>query len=174
MPDSPHRPRIDWGHLSLVLLFAGVTIAYLADAWAASSSLRNLVLLVPVSTLSLILCAFIVVDVVRGFGGGRQGVEGAGEEAQAARSGPTVKTVHGRSLVERFKPVVLMALFALYILTLPWLGFDVGSAVFVAAALVLDGERRLWLTAAVSIGFALAATLLFRWLLPYPMPTLVL
>src|SRR3546814_2211687 len=38
----------------------------------------------------------------------------------------------------------------------------------------MDGERRLWLIAPVSIGFALGATLLFGWLLPYPMPTLVL
>src|SRR3546814_14704611 len=79
-----------------------------------------------------------------------------------------------QSFIDRYKPAVLMALFALYVMTLPWLGFDVGSAVFVAAALVMDGERRLWLIAPVSIGFALGATLLFGLLLPYPMTTLVL
>src|SRR3546814_6611905 len=65
MPDTQVRSRLDWGDLSLVLLFAAVTIAYLADAWTASGSLRNLVLLVPVSALSLMLCALVVVDVVR-------------------------------------------------------------------------------------------------------------
>jgi hypothetical protein len=163
MSDTQPRSRLDWGHLSLVLFFAGITIAYLADAWAASGSLRNLVLLVPVSALSLVLCTLVVIEIARGRGRAREAA--VREEDVASEAG---------SLIERYKPALLMALFGLYILTLPWLGFDVGSAVFVAAALVLDGERRMWLIAPVSIIFALAATLLFHWLLPYPMPTLVL
>lgn len=164
MSDTHLRSRPDWGHLSLVLFFAGVTIAYFIDAWAASASLRNLVLLLPVSVLSLILCALIAVDIVR--------LRGR-EAGETTRDEGAVEAEPG-SLIERYKPAVLMALFTLYILTLPWLGFDVGSAVFVAAALVLDGERRVWLVAPISIGFAVASTLLFHWLLPYPMPTLVL
>lgn len=164
MSSSHLRSQPDWGHLSLVLFFAGITIAYLADAWGASSSLRNLVLLVPVSLLSLVLCALVILDIFRGASPARQGPQ---ETAKDGEAGST-------SLVDRYRPAVLMALFALYILTLPWLGFDVGSAAFVAAALVLDGERRLWLIALVSITFALTTTMLFRWLLPYPMQTLVL
>jgi hypothetical protein len=174
MPDTHFRSRLDWGHLSLVLFFAAVTVAYLVDAWAASSSLRNLVLLVPASALSLALCALIAVDVLRGSGKFQAGAQDAGDETQAAGAGPVAEAIPSQSVVKRFKPVALMVLFALYILTLPWLGFDVGSAAFVAAALLLDGERRLWLIAPVSMAFALGATLLFRWLLPYPMPTLLL
>ena len=158
------RSRPDWGHLSLVLFFAGVTIAYLADAWSASSSLRNLVLLVPVSALSLVLCALVVIDLFRRPATAAQTPREAGEAGRAPRA----------PLIERYRPAVLMALFALYIMTLPWLGFDVGSATFVAAALVLDGERRLWLLVLVPLIFALATTMLFRWLLPYPMPTMIL
>jgi len=170
MSDTSLRSRLDWGHLCLVLLFAGVTVAYLADAWMASGSLRNLVLLVPVSALSLVLCAIVGVDIVRR--SGRRPAEGqGGAEEEAAAEPPSLKA---GSLVERYKAFVLMALFALYVLTLPWLGFDVGSALFVAAALLLDGERRLWLVATVSICFALATTMLFHWLLPYPMPTVVM
>jgi len=166
MSDTHLRSRLDWGHLSLVLFFAGVTIAYLADAWTASSSLRNLVLLVPVSALSLVLCALVIVDLFR------RAANAPDAPAEAAEAEATGEA--STPLIERYRPAVLMALFALYILTLPWLGFDVGSAAFVAAALVLDGERRLWLIALVSIVFALATTMLFHWLLPYPMPTLVL
>lgn len=174
MPDTHIRSRPDWGHLSLVLFFAAVTVAYLADAWTASSSLRNLVLLVPVSALSLALCALVAVDVLRGTGKSQADTKDTGQETRATDAGPVAEAVPSQSVVERFKPVALMVLFALYILTLPWLGFDVGSAVFVAAALLLDGERRLWLIAPISIAFALGATLLFHWLLPYPMPTLIL
>lgn len=174
MPDTHVRTRLDWGHLSLVLFFAAVTLAYLADAWTASSSLRNLVLLVPVSALSLVLCGLVVADILGASGKSRAGTQEAGHETPAAGAGPAPEATPRQSVIERFKPLALMVLFALYILTLPWLGFDVGSAVFVAAALVLDGERRLWLIAPVSIAFALGATLLFHWLLPYPMPTLIL
>jgi hypothetical protein len=163
MSDRQLRSRLDWGDLSLVLLFAGVTIAYLADSWAASGSLRNLVLLMPVSGLSLLLCALVLIDIVRH---SARAPEPAGQEEGAESS--------AESIIDRYKPALLMALFALYVMTLPWFGFDVGSAVFIAAALLMDGERRLWLIAPVSVGFALGATLLFRWLLPYPMPTLVL
>lgn len=160
MSETHRRSRADWGHLALILFFATVTIAYLADAWSASATVRNLVLVLPASVLSLVLCVIVAVGAFRGDGAAEP--ERAGEPEAPA------------TLLERFKPALLMALFALYIATLPWLGFDVGSAVFVAVALLLDGERRLWLIAPVAIGFALVATMLFRWLLPYPMPVMVL
>src|SRR3546814_2909867 len=83
--------------LSLVLLFAAVTIAYLADAWTASGSLRNLVLLVPVSALSLMLCALVVVDVVRR---ARAAPEAVSQEESPA---PV-----GQSFIDRYKPAVLI------------------------------------------------------------------
>lgn len=162
MSEAHTRSRVDWGHLALILFFATVTVVYLADAWDASGSFRNLVLVLPASVLSLILCAIVAVGAFRS-ARTAEPEPASGDEAEAEAP-----------LLERLKPALLMALFALYIATLPWLGFDVGSAVFVAAALMLDGERRLWLVAPVAVGFALVATLLFRWLLPYPMPLLVL
>src|SRR3546814_1724692 len=124
-------PRTDLGEGSLGLRVAAVTYGYLADAWTASGSLRNPVLLLPVGALSLMLCALVVVDVVRR---ARAAPEAVSQEESPA---PV-----GQSFIDRYKPAVLMALFALYVMTLPWLGFDVGSAVFVAAALVMDGEDR--------------------------------
>lgn len=162
MSETHTRSRVDWGHLALILFFATVTVAYLADAWGASASFRNLVLVLPASVLSLVLCAIVAIAAFRG---DRTTAPEATSGDEADAKAP---------LLDRLKPALLMALFALYIATLPWLGFDVGSAVFVAAALLLDGERRLWLIAPVAIGFALVATLLFRWLLPYPMPLMIL
>src|SRR3546814_16820144 len=117
MPDTQVRSRLDWGDLSLVLLFAAVTIAYLADAWTASGSLRNLVLLVPVSALSLMLCALVVVDVVRR---ARAAPEAVSQEESPA---PV-----GHSFIDRDKPAGSMGLFALSVLRLHRRGIQFGSA----------------------------------------------
>lgn len=161
MTEAKARRRLDWGHLTLVLFFAVITSAYLADAWSASGKFKNLVLVLPASVLSLILCLIVAWGVLR---------NGTDMINAPSIDGATPKA----TLLERFRPALLMALFALYVLTLPLLGFDVGSAAFVAAALLLDGERRLLIIVSVSIVFAFAATLIFGWLLPYPMPLLIM
>lgn len=161
MIEAKVRRRLDWGHLTLVLFFAVVTIAYLADAWEASAKFKNLVLVLPASVLALFLCLVVAWSALRS-GADVTDAPAADDEIPKA------------TLLERFRPAFLMALFALYVLTLPWLGFDVGSAVFVAAALLLDGERRILIILPVSIVFAFAATLIFGWLLPYPMPLLIM
>ena len=67
-----------------------------------------------------------------------------------------------------------MLLFAAYVLSLNWLGFDVGTCLFTAAFLYQQGERRwLWLIG-YAVAFALLVTVFFREMLPYPMPTLVI
>ena len=66
-----------------------------------------------------------------------------------------------------------MGLFSAYVLTLNWLGFDVGTALFVGAFLWLQGERRLRWLVGYSLAFALVLTLFFSRMLPYPMPTLL-
>lgn len=43
------------------------------------------------------------------------------------------------------KPVILLLLIATYAITLPFAGFDIGTAIFLGLALLVQGERRLWL-----------------------------
>ena len=43
------------------------------------------------------------------------------------------------------KPVILLLLIAVYAITLPFAGFDIGTAIFLGLALLVQGERRLWL-----------------------------
>ena len=53
-----------------------------------------------------------------------------------------------------------------------WLGFDVGTCLFIGAFLYMQGERRwLWLVA-YAVAFAFVVTYFFQQMLPYPMPTL--
>ncbi|MCQ0972095.1 tripartite tricarboxylate transporter TctB family protein [Paracoccus sp. TK19116] len=149
------KRRIDWGHLALLVVLAGIVVWYLHDAWSASARVRNLILVLPASILSLVLAAAIAIGVlVRGV-----------DEAEATEDSTTR---------EKLYPLILMAIFGLYILTLPVTGFDVGSALFVLIALMVDGERRPLFLAIYPVAFAAVCTMLFRWLLPYPMTTLIL
>ena len=67
----------------------------------------------------------------------------------------------------------IISLFVGYVLTLGWLGFDVGTAVFVAASLWVHGERRLQWALGYAISFSVIVSLLFSTMLPYPMPMLI-
>lgn len=157
------RAGADWGHVLLVLGFAALTVFYLHDAWQASSRVRNLILILPASIVALVLCVIVLVGIFR--------------EARTAAPEPQAEAPAGEArepFLVRYRTGAVMALFAAYILTLPWLGFDVGTAAFVAANLVLNGERRIVPLVVVPVVFAAAATLAFRWLLPYPMPILLL
>lgn len=149
MAEGAGRRGLDWGHLALVVLIAGAVGLYLHDAIQASPTTDNLILILPAALLALGLCVLIAIGILRG---------------RAAR----------RDDAPLGRAPALMGLFALYIITLPVMGFDVGSAVFVAAALLLEGERRPMQLLVVPAVFAVLATLSFRALVPYPIPTMLL
>ena len=135
----------------IVLLILAVLVAvYCVDAVRASTSIYNLILVLPVTVIVLVLCLmqFVV------------GVPKIRQEEQAREPiGPVI-------------PVV--ALFSAYILSLHWLGFDVGTSLFLVAFLWLHGERRWPWLLGYSIGFAFLLSLFFSKMLPYPMPMLLL
>lgn len=143
--------------LVVLLLLAGFVVFYCLDAAQSSTDMLNLILVLPLSVIVLALCLVqfaLDVAIVR-----RTATASA---EQTADEPPVVDVL----------PVA--GIFAVYVLSLPWLGFDVGTSLFIAAFLLLQGERRyLWLLA-YSIGFAFALSELFSRMLPYPMPMLVL
>ncbi|MEM7015777.1 MAG: tripartite tricarboxylate transporter TctB family protein [Pseudomonadota bacterium] len=135
--------------LVVLLLLAGIVIWYLRDAWQASSHIFNLVLILPVSAIILLLC---LIQFIR---------QCLGRQPQAEEATP-VTTV-----------LPVMGLFAAYVLSLNWLGFDVGTFLLIATFLWVHGERRLpWM-----LGYALAFAVILAWafsnILPYPMPMLL-
>ena len=61
------------------------------------------------------------------------------------------------------KPVALFAALSFaYVLTLPWLGFEIGTPALLAGAFVFLGERRPIVMAAVAAGITIEISLLFR------------
>ena len=134
----------------VLLVLASLVILYGLDTYNASRDVLNLILVLPIIVLVLVLCLAQFVIELR-----------------------TVKAeTPVREPVADVAPVI--GLFAAYVLTLEWLGFDIGTVLFVAAFLWLQGERRWhWLFGySISLGFGLA--LFFSTMLPYPMPMLIL
>ena len=131
-------------------MLASLVTAYAIDSYSASTEVLNLILVLPLTIIVLALCLIQFVVELR----------------------DTTSMPPARDNVTDAVPVI--GLFAVYVLSLNWLGFDVGTALFVAAFLWFHGERRLpWLLGySIALGFALA--LFFSAMLPYPMPMLVL
>lgn len=136
--------------LIVLLVLASLAILYGVDAYRASSDVLNLILVLPLITIVLALCLVQFVIELR----------------------DVDSVVPARESVADVAPVI--GLFAAYVLSLQWLGFDVGTMLFVAAFLWFQGERRWqWIIGySVSLSFGLA--LFFSEMLPYPMPMLIL
>ncbi|MFN3881972.1 MAG: tripartite tricarboxylate transporter TctB family protein [Nitrincola lacisaponensis] len=142
-----NKLKKDYGHLCMLLGLAGFTIWYLSDAIRVSFTTPNLLLILPVSLAVLLLCiAELIISTYRG------------KLFEAVDDEP----------VRDILPIIL--LFAVYVLTLPWLGFDLGTILFVAIFLRMKNERNWFWVLGYSIGFGIAIALFFALMLPYPMP----
>lgn len=135
--------------LFVLLVLAAMTALYCYDAISASTHVYNLVMVLPLTVLVLGLCLAQFVVAVR-----------SGEpEAESAEN------------VRDVLPV--MMLFTAYVVSLNWLGFDIGTLLFMAVFLWMQGERRWPWLIGYSVAFAFVLTYFFQQMLPYPMPTLI-
>lgn len=137
--------------LAVLVLLTLLVAAYLGHVLAVSTQLFHIVLVLPVALLVLTLCLL--------------------EFALRLRCPAAARGSSGDSLASVLPG---MALFSGYVLSLPWLGFDLGTALFVTAYLWAYGERRWYWALAYGLVFGTGVALLFSALLPYPMPMLAL
>lgn len=136
--------------LAVLLLLAGLVVVYCVDAVRASTQVLNLILVLPVTAIVLALCI--------------------AQFVQNVRQPPAI--ADRQDAVKDVLPVA--GLFAAYIVSLPWLGFDVGTCLFIAVFLWWHGERRWPWLIGYSLGVAFALAMFFSRMLPYPMPMLIL
>ncbi len=141
------KTKKDAGQLCMLLGLAGFTLWYLSDAIRVSFTTPNLLLILPIAVSVLILCV--------------------AELVISLKSGTLLEPVEDEPIREILPIIVL---FTIYVLTLPWLGFDLGSILFVAIFLRMKGERRWFWVSGYSVTFGLAIALFFALMLPYPMP----
>ncbi|MDH3531618.1 MAG: tripartite tricarboxylate transporter TctB family protein [Gammaproteobacteria bacterium] len=147
-PENIDRNRI--ADLVVLLVLASIVVLYCIDAMRASTDVLNLILVLPVTAIVLVLCLlqfFLDVQKLRQVG-------------QPGEPPSAVLPVAG--------------LFAAYVLSLPWLGFDLGTFLFLGAFLWVHGERRWSWLLGYSISFAFVLSMFFSMMLPYPMPMRIL
>jgi len=125
------KDRIDFPEAGLVSFFLLISCWYLTDAYKASSSTENLLLILPAATTVMILCIWILSRVF--FKSSKQKVKTDSEEEKKP---------------EKKKVSILgaMIILAVFVLSMDWIGFDSATFLFIAALMFLQGERRpLWL-----------------------------
>lgn len=149
---SAHYRRTD---IFILVALAALVAWYALDAYQASAHVANLILIAPVAGLTLALC------IMELFRGRRRPDDDASTDASNADA-------------PMMPALIAMGCFAGYVLTLEWLGFDVGTFLFISAFLYSRGERRWRWLFAYSLTFALFVALFFASMLPYPMPMLIL
>ncbi len=159
--EEPHVA--DWEHVGFLSVILAFFVWYLADSIAASPTFSNLILIAPVGAVAIGLALLI----------GSLEIFGNRAVARAVRFERIERTEQGPS---RFRSgsirsiVLLMGLFALFVVALPYLGFDVASFAFIAGALWLLGERRIVFTLVVALCISAAISLAALTLLTVPVP----
>lgn len=139
------RPAPRWGHLAFLTVAAAFAAWYASDAFMASATLQNLILIVPGAVLCIGLAVFLVLREVRAQPAPQETPAeeaSADEVAEADEAGPAARD-------ERIPPLML-AMLGIYVAAMVWLGFDIATFLFVAASLRLLGKRN-WL---VIVGYS--------------------
>ncbi len=141
-----------YGHAAFVIAVVAFHFWFAMDAWRASSSLENLMFVVPLTIVAFALGALILVGIFRG---------------AADRPPDDVP----RPIDPRI-PLLMLALCA-YLGGLVSTGFDISTFLFLCASLWLLGERRLWVI--LLYGSALTAFCVFglREMVSVPVPTIL-
>lgn len=136
---------------------------YLATATIASASFSNLILIAPVGAVAIVLLLHI----------GWAEIAGPGPVAPSA---PAPAQPQAGAAERRFRSGSmrtigpLMGLFALFVVAIPYLGFDIATFFFVGATLWLLGERRVLFSLTLSLAMAAALSVAALALLSFPMP----
>lgn len=142
--------------LTLAGFFLLLSCWYLTDAYRASSSTENLLLILPASIVVIALCLWII---------GRTLYEAMQNRAQESE-----EEKPERKQVSVFGAMCILAGF---VLSMDWIGFDVATFLFMVALMFLQGERRPFWLGCFPLVFAVLVSLFFEYMIPYPMPMLL-
>jgi putative tricarboxylic transport membrane protein len=150
-----YRLAPDWGQIAFTTAVAGWIVWYYFDARAASSNLQNMLLIRPATIVALILYCVVIF----------QALNVAPDEPRTGRSPEGAK-----SPASLRAPGIAASLIA-YVVLLPYLGFDIATFLFVAATMVVAGERRWWVALLFAAAFSAFLALAFKFALSTPVPT---
>lgn len=164
MKPDPQPREAQWGHLALMAVFILATGAFLYDTLSQSWRLDNIIVILPVSILVLLLCAWQIFGIIRMRSGGHANLASAQSPKDDASASETSALV---------RIGLFMGVLGLYVLGLIYFYFDVSTFLFVWLALWVQGEKR-YIFGTI---YALLLSLLVIWgikqMVPFPFETLL-
>ncbi len=155
MQNGRSRPAIDWGHLALLAVIAGLATWYLLDARSVSLNINNLLLVQPTVLFVLGMALLILPQCFR---------------PQVAVETETAE----HSKTDTIKIAAVAVCLGAFIFLIETVGFDLAMFAFVLAAMIICGERRPVPLIVYPTAVTLTLVSGFKALMPYPMTTLVL
>ena len=138
--------RISFSHLVLLVIISAIAVFLNWSALKASTSLFNLIIIVPAGILALSFCLFILLS-------------------NKSEPSSDTKTLIG--------DIALLAIFAVFCISLTTVGFDVATFLFIWMAIILGGSRNWIIPPIYSAIFTLALVKGFGSLFPFPLPLMV-
>jgi hypothetical protein len=146
---------VDIPHLIFATGIAGWVAWFCLNAWHASSSIENLILIVPVSGIALVLYLFVIAGCFQRV-----------TESEQQRASPRQPLAPGVAV----KIAGSMGLLVALVVAGPLIGFDVACFAYVLAMLLFLGERRIAVLLLVPPLFCVAVIYCFNTLLSTPLP----
>jgi putative tricarboxylic transport membrane protein len=150
--DTQTPGRVQWGHVAFVLGAVGFILWFTADAWRASPSFQNMMLVVPLAVISVLTGLSILLAMFLRW---RQG---PGDEVLP----PIDLRIPG-----------FMLLVSAYVVALLYIGFDLATFVFLLSCLWLLGERNHLVALIFSAALTAFAVFGLRELTSLPVPTIL-
>ncbi|MGP9818596.1 tripartite tricarboxylate transporter TctB family protein [Salinarimonas sp. NSM] len=150
------------GPVLIALVCAVFSVVYVAAAYLDSSRIHNVIFIIPMAAITGVLAGIVIVRAVLG----RARAETPAEPSPSSepKSEPKSEPAPEPGEAPALGPLgiaALMGLLIAYAFSIPWIGFDVASILFMATGLWILGERRPLFVAALSLAFGLGVT----WLL---------
>lgn len=146
-------PAIRWGAVLFGLFLALVTGLYAYSVLDTARRMTDWLLIGPVAILAIAALAVAIIDDIR---------------QDRAGNAPASDAGNGRI------GGALAALVLGYAGTVAWIGFDIGTALFVALVLILHGERRVHVLILAALPTAGILVYLFRHVMGVPLPSLLI
>ena len=134
------------GAVIFSLVLAAGFVAYALNIYAQARGATDWMMIAPAAAIGAVALLVSILEDIRAGSSLQEPAEGAAAGAESAG--------------QTFRTVLFMALLCLYVAAVPFAGFDIASFVFLALALLVQGERRIL----VCVGFALLVTLPVVWL----------
>ncbi len=163
---GPWKIEVEYGHLALVVVIAGVTGFYLADTLQVSRNTNNTILVVPLSLLLLGLCLLVFTQCIRPH---KADTPKPAEEPADEADGLEQE----QSPMDLLRAFLLLVGVGALVMFYPLIGLDVATLLFMIFALVLLGVRGWLFVPIYATSFTLVVVGGASWLLPYPLPTLL-